>query len=339
MTTTSKTTIAMTARAPRGRLSLGVALGILAAALTLAGAPLPGLGQSAAAQTTAPRPERAERPTRKAPVSDAARSAGRPQTDAAAQPMGPTVGQPVEGLPPERLQTDVSSRSVPVTSSYSGVEIVVFGAVEHSRKESPQDGYYDVVIVLEGRPQTIISRRKSRVGPVWLNTSSLTLENVPSYYAIVATRPIEEIADSTTLQNLGIGFDRIPMTAKTDARSPLRGDEVQAFKEATIRLKQSDGLYAADEYGVAFIGRSLFRAQIHLPPNIPVGPLKARTFLFHDGAFINSVATNVVLEREGVERFLHGYAFNYPVLYGISTVFLAIAAGLIASQIFKKGSH
>jgi hypothetical protein len=40
------------------------------------------------------------------------------------------------------------------------------------------------------------------------------------------------------------------------------------------------------------------------------------------------------LEREGVERYLHAFAFGYPFLYGLTTVALALAAGLIASKFF-----
>ena len=45
------------------------------------------------------------------------------------------------------------------------------------------------------------------------------------------------------------------------------------------------------------------------------------------------------LEREGLERHLHAFAFGYPTLYGLMTVAIAIAAGLLASTVFRKPAH
>ena len=84
------------------------------------------------------------------------------------------------------MQADVHTRSVAVTSSFSGIEIVVFGAVHNSRQPSAESGYYDVVIVLEGTPSRLVARKKSNVAGMWINTHSITFESVPSYYAIVS---------------------------------------------------------------------------------------------------------------------------------------------------------
>ena len=52
----------------------------------------------------------------------------------------------------ESVQADVSARTVSVTSSFNGTEIVIFGAVDNSQQPSAESGYYDVVIVVEGVP-------------------------------------------------------------------------------------------------------------------------------------------------------------------------------------------
>ncbi len=45
------------------------------------------------------------------------------------------------------------------------------------------------------------------------------------------------------------------------------------------------------------------------------------------------------LEREGIERHLHAFAFGFPTLYGLTTVAIAIAAGLLASAAFRRPAH
>src|SRR5262249_13636783 len=63
----------------------------------------------------------------------------------------------------ESVQADVSARNVPVTSSFHGTEIVIFGAVDNSQQPSAESGYYDVLIVVEGVPGRIVVRRKNNV--------------------------------------------------------------------------------------------------------------------------------------------------------------------------------
>ncbi|HRY07800.1 MAG TPA: TIGR02186 family protein [Hyphomicrobiaceae bacterium] len=260
----------------------------------------------------------------------------------AGQVTAPTANKPPapasDGRPAESVEADVSTRAVAVTSSFTGTEIIVFGTVEHSRQPTPESGYYDVAVIVDGTPTPIIARRKSNVAGIWINAESLRFEKVPSYYAIASTRPIEEVAEPQILDQNRIGFDSIHMKV-AEQQSQMAPANLAEFRRAVIRLKQKEQLYQKSDYGVAFIGRSLFRSTISLPANVPVGPLITHTYLFRDGKLLSKHTNNVVLRREGLERYLHSFAFDYPLLYGIFAVLTAVAAGLIASTLFKRGSH
>jgi uncharacterized protein (TIGR02186 family) len=254
-----------------------------------------------------------------------------PAKDAAPKP---DETKPVE--PAEVVQADVSTRNVAVTSSFTGTEIVVFGAIDNSRQPSPEAGYYDVVIVIEGAPSSVTSRRKARVGGIWANTTSANFESVPSYYAITSTRPLDEVAPDAVLIGYEIGLNQVRMVPKGGSQERLPAADLKDFREAIVRLKKRDGLYVQDDYGVAFIGRSLFRATIALPANVSVGPFETRVYLFRNDKLLSQYAIRLNLEREGVERVLHEFAFNSPFLYGVMTVMLALAAGFAASITFKR---
>lgn len=240
-----------------------------------------------------------------------------------------------EVMPPESVQADVSTRSVAITSSFTGTEILVFGAVDNSRQQSAEAGLYDVVVVLEGAPVQVVSRKKSRVAGIWLNTSYSSYDSVPSYYAIASTRPVEEIADDAVLKENRIGFDHIQMMPSATSR-PMSEAELREFRESVIRIKNRDGVYVQEDYGVVFIGRSLFRASIDLPANVPVGPLTARIYLLREGQLLSRYISKVNLEREGVERVLHAFAIDHSWLYGLAAVVLAAASGLLASRLFSR---
>jgi uncharacterized protein (TIGR02186 family) len=265
------------------------------------------------------------------------------QTGPGAAPAA-TAGQPPASPPPvpearETVQADVSSRSVAVTSSFTGTEIVVFGAVDNSRQASAESGFYDIVIVVEGTPTRLVARKKSNVG-IWLNTASITFQSVPSYYAILSTRPLEEITDPIILRDNDIGFEHVRMTPISGWESGVTTSELEDFKSAVVRLKQKERLYVERPIGgVVFIGRSLFRASVDLPANVPVGQLVARVHLFREGRLLHTFTSRVMLRREGLEHFLHSFAFGQPLLYGIGTVLLSLLMGLAATEIFRRSSH
>ena len=239
----------------------------------------------------------------------------------------------------ESVQADVSARNVPVTSSFHGTEIVIFGAVDNSQQPSAESGYYDVLIVVEGVPGRIVVRRKNNVAGLWLNTSSATFDVVPSYYAIASTRPIDEITTEEFRATHGVGFQHLRFMPAFGQPQALSTEDLREFKQAIIRLKQKQGLYIQDNFRVAFIGKSLFRATIELPANVTVGPFDTRVYLFHDEKLLSQYSVRLNLEREGLERYLHRFAFGSPTLYGLVTVALAIAAGLVASTVFGRTAH
>ncbi len=243
---------------------------------------------------------------------------------------------PAEG-PKETVEADVSTRSVEVTTGFAGHEILVFGAIDNSQQPGDEAGYYDVVVVVEGTPLPIVVRRKSDVAGVWVNTSSVTFASVPSFYAIASNRPIEEIAGPQVLERHAIGFAHIKMTPLPGYRWSFDDIELAAFKAAVIRLKQKEDLYVVSaKSGVTFTGRSLFRSTIALPANVPVGPLVARTYLFRDGMVLSAHIARVTLERAGIERVVHNFAFRYPMSYGLFAVILAVLIGLAASTYFGR---
>jgi len=236
----------------------------------------------------------------------------------------------------ESVEADASTRQVAITSSFTGTEILVFGTVENSVQPSADAGTYDVVVVVEGAPAPVVVRKKSEVGGLWINTSSMRFASLPSYYAVAATRPVDEFADQAVLDANEIGFEHLRMILVRSGHRTASPAELADFKAALIRLKEQERLYVRSNFGVTFIGRSLFRATIALPPNVPVGPLVARVYLFKEGQLLGQYKSRVMLEREGVERFIHDSALARPVLYGIVTVIMAAAAGLAAAVALRR---
>lgn len=264
---------------------------------------------------------------------------GAAQQSAANEVVKPPAPPPVlaaDGRPPEKVEADVSAHNIEVTASFTGHEIVVFGSVDYSRQPTPESGYYDVVVIVEGPPVAVVARSKSNVGGLWINTGSMLFDAVPSFYAVSTTRPLEEIADTQTLKDHSIGFDYVRMRPRQGRVPNFTPEDLKAYRDAVVRLKQRDFLYPRQDFGVGFIGRSLFRTSMKLPANVPVGALRANVYLFREGALISTFTSPVKLERRGVEAVVHRFATHHSFLYGLATILLAVGAGLAASSLFRR---
>jgi uncharacterized protein (TIGR02186 family) len=230
----------------------------------------------------------------------------------------------------ESVETDISSRNIAIESNFTGAEIVVFGTIANSRQTDSESGLYDLAVVIRGPEEPMVTRRKERVMGVWINTRSREFQNVPGYYAVLSTRPLEEIADKETLLRYGIGYESLLLERKKPGAPP------DPFREAVIRIMNNDGLYRRSEDGVSFIGSSLFRATFQLPANVPNGEYWAEVFAFAEGEMISHSSTRLTIRKEGFERFVYNLAFEQPLLYGVLAVITAMLAGLLASAIFRK---
>lgn len=232
----------------------------------------------------------------------------------------------VPALASEDLVSGLSQDTVEITSNYTGTDIVVFGAIEH-----PEDtGGRDVVVVVRGPDADMIVRKKDRVAGIFLNRDQARLMDMPSYYFIASTRPVDKIAASYTLQRYSIGLGNITPTRIVSHHDP------EPFRAALITHKQHDGLYGEAPNGVEFQFPTLFRARIPVPATVPRGTYMVEVYLFRDGTVISAQSTPLFIDQTGLERRLYNFAHESPLSYGLSTVLMATLLGWLSSVVFRR---
>jgi len=236
----------------------------------------------------------------------------------------------------EQIESDISSRDIAIESNFTGQQIVVFGTIENSEQSEFEPGLYDVVVAIRGPKETIVTRRKSQVAGIWINRDSQTFASVPGFYAVLSDRPLRDIADETLLKAFELGFRNLDLRPFGAAAAKPDNPELAAFREAIVRIKQSKGLYHYNPKGVMFVGRNLFRATIDLPSNVPVGLYASDVYLIRENEVLSHNRSQLKIGKQGFERFVYSAAFDYPLLYGIIAVIVAIVAGLLASALSRR---
>jgi uncharacterized protein (TIGR02186 family) len=226
----------------------------------------------------------------------------------------------------EDLVSGLSQDTVEITSNYTGTDITVFGAIEH-----PEDtGTNDVVVIVRGPDTDMTVRKKDSVAGIWINRDQAKLFDMPSYYFLASTRPIDKLAPGAALQRYSIGLINITPGKIVSHHDP------EPFRMALIRHLQSQGLYGEAAGGVEFLSPTLFRARVPVPASVPRGQYNAEVYLLRDGTVISAQSTPLFIDQTGLERRLYNFAHNSPLSYGLSTVLMALLLGWISSLIFRR---
>ena len=228
----------------------------------------------------------------------------------------------------ETVVSGLSQNRVAITANYDGSEIVVFAAV--ARNAPPPPGRLDVIVTVEGPVGPVLVRRKARTFGIWVNTEQVEVDSAPAFYAIAATGPLSRILSETENLRHRIRINEAVRAVGTADQA----EDSPAFVEALIRLRREKGLYQVRDGGVLLDRDTLIRSDIRLPASLSEGRFRVRVFLLRDGNVVGHEETEITVQKEGLERFLHRMALDQPLAYGILSLALAIAAGWLASAAF-----
>lgn len=230
----------------------------------------------------------------------------------------------------EEVVLGLSQDAVAITAGFDGSQLLIFGAV---RREAPipEDSTLEVIVTVSGPPQQLEVFRKARRFGIWVNTDRVRLSNVPSFYAVASSGPLPEILSATENLRHAITIDRAMRTV--GAREAV--EDVVSFTQAVVRIRGRDDLYQEAVGGVAVDAQTLFRTALDLPANLVEGAYSTRIFLLRDKAVVNRFETVIDVRKVGLERWLFTLSQTRPLVYGLMSLAIAIAAGWLASAVFR----
>ncbi|MDB5700001.1 MAG: hypothetical protein JWL66_200 [Sphingomonadales bacterium] len=230
------------------------------------------------------------------------------------------------------LVPDVSQSEVEIVYSFTGAELLLFGAIVYPNGRVP-DGHTDVAVVLKGPPQSILVREKEKIGGlIWANTDSARFRSAPTFYAIASSRPLQALVDERTAAIYELGLGNIHL-------SPASSDEPaeqRRFETGFVDLRERGGLYVSKPSSVEIRQGVLYRARIAIPARVPVGRYTAETFLIRDGKIIAAATRDIEIRKSGFERFVASAATHWPFTYGLVAVLLSLGFGWAAGAVFRK---
>ena len=230
------------------------------------------------------------------------------------------TGLPAHGA---AILADLSSHIIAIGGGFTGDSVVLFGSI---------DGPGDIVAVVRGPERDIAVWRKAKAAGIWVNAESVTFKDIPSFYAVAASRPVAQLIqpDAAALHRIGAAHLRY------EASRPVAPDRVREFSKALIEQQEQAGLYAPDIGKVTFLGERLFRATLSFPANVPTGNYLIQVFLVRDGEIVSGQTTPLVVSKVGLDAAVYDFATREAAAYGAIAVFTALMAGWLASLPFRR---
>jgi uncharacterized protein (TIGR02186 family) len=226
----------------------------------------------------------------------------------------------------ETLVLTIAPNRIAIAANYDGGAIVVFGAVQ---RDGAPPRLYDVVVTVAGPRQTVVVRRKERIAGIWINAQSHTFDDVPSFLAVLANRPLDAIASAQTLRNQQIGLKDV-LVARANV------EEGNSYLSNFIRTRMDEKFYHEIPNAVTFLSETMFRAGVPLPPNVLTGAYDVEVKLFSSGAMIAQTSAMFSVVKVGVEELVARAAIDDSLIYGLAMVAMALLTGWLASVAFRR---
>ena len=232
---------------------------------------------------------------------------------ATAQPQQPAVSLT------NPMIADISQNAIEIRSDFNGTQLLIFGA-----RNVPGD----LVIAVRGPSINTTLRRKERIAGMWMQVDQRHYDNVPIFYALSSTKPLNRIASPAVLQSLGLGERRI-----TEASNPKTDEQ---FDQALAALLTKKRWWQSPFGQITYFGESLFKARLTLPDTLPSGNYTAEVYLFNRGQMIGFQTIPLRSFKTGFDARIANAAKNDGLLYGLIAIVMALFGGWLGHRLFYR---
>jgi uncharacterized protein (TIGR02186 family) len=229
------------------------------------------------------------------------------------------------------LVPDISARQVQIRYSFSGAQLLLFGAVVYPGGRAPSRPV-DIAVVLRGPVQPILVREKQKIAMIWMNADSNRFRSAPSFYAVASSKSVDKLVDERTAAIYELGLHNLQLSPGGGALP----DKERRFEAGLLDLRRRHGLYSESPNGVEITDGVLYRAVITIPSQVPVGTYTAETFLIDRGKVIAAATRDIQISKSGFERFVALAARRHEGLYGLTAVLLSLGLGWAAAAAFRR---
>lgn len=222
------------------------------------------------------------------------------------------------------LIVDLSSPRVSITSAFQGETLLLFGMF---------DPPGEVVVVVQGPAARETVMRKERFLGLWLNTGRQAFDDVPAYYYIAASQPLQRLLARGAGGEILSLEDRMASVRSVGTRED---QDLIRFRRGLVEVKRREGLYPAAIGQVTVQAGRLFRVELPFPSRLPEGTYEVRAYLLRQGKIVAAISRPLPVGKVGFSAQLAGWAAHDGALYGLGAILMALLAGYLGGAVMRR---
>ena len=225
----------------------------------------------------------------------------------------------------DNLVTDLSESTVEISSTFSGAEILLFGAYDGQKND-------DIIVVVSGQKGNLKVDKKEKKFGIWMITESIKFLNVPKYYYIASNRKIEEITNKSEIKKRKLDFNNFDLKNNKIDYKNLDKKWYEALKR-NMKKKQ---FWKIEENSIKLNKNTLFRKTLSLPSNVSTGMYNVKILHYRKGNLISQEESKIKIDKTGISANIYNIAQNFSAIYGIIAVIVALFFGWFTNFIFRR---
>ena len=225
----------------------------------------------------------------------------------------------------DNLVTDLSESTVEISSTFSGADILLFGAYDGQKND-------DIIVVVSGQKGNIKVDKKEKKFGIWMITESIKFLNVPKYYYIASNRKIEEITNKTEIKKRKLDLNSFELKNNKIDYKNLDKKWYEALKR-NMKKKQ---FWKIEENSIKLNKNTLFRKTLSLPSNVSTGMYNVKILHYRKGNLISQEESKIKIDKTGISANIYNIAQNFSAIYGIIAVIVALFFGWFTNFIFRR---
>ncbi|SHF46695.1 Putative transmembrane protein (Alph_Pro_TM) [Desulfofundulus australicus DSM 11792] len=198
----------------------------------------------------------------------------------------------------------------------------------------------DIYVKLVSPTTDVKLNKKGKIGFLWMNTTTATVQNIPAMYLVYSSAPLERLSPALQ-EKMGIapefrmvGDRAIILEATGNQTHVLKGLQGKDYLDALFRMYEKNGLYGIKENVIQQEGEK-FNLVIMLPGSSVPGNSLITAYAVKNGRILGSSSVTLNIRPVGMVRWERNTARNNALLYGVCAVLIAIVAGFVINFLFR----
>ena len=227
------------------------------------------------------------------------------------------------GLSSQNLIAEFLDNQIDIDVGFTGKKLSYFGAI---------DTKGDLVIIVTGPRKKIKVFKKEKKVWFWINSNSRVFSDVPSYYFVATSRPLNQIKNDSFLKINQIGLQNLRFEGAEEIEEELR----LQWRNGIIDSMKKMGNYFSINGKIDIIDDRLFKTEISFPSDITEGIYIVDTLLLKNGSVIGSKRSFINVSKSGIGEKVYLFATKNGLFYGVFAVISAMLFGFLVNEAIRK---